>query len=61
MNIFPLPFLLLFSALFPAKKEDNLPLNHIQVIGSHNSYKQAIDPKLFAVLQKSDSVGYEQD
>ena len=57
MNIFLPPFLLLFSALFPAKKEDNLPLNHIQVIGSHNSYKQAIDPKLFAVLQKSDSVG----
>ncbi|MDF7815056.1 phosphatidylinositol-specific phospholipase C1-like protein [Hymenobacter sp. YC55] len=31
-------------------------LNQIQVIGSHNSYKQAIDPKLFAVLQKNDSV-----
>ncbi|TPG66374.1 phosphatidylinositol-specific phospholipase C1-like protein [Hymenobacter nivis] len=30
-------------------------LNQIQVIGSHNSYKQAIDPKLFRVLQKSDS------
>lgn len=32
-------------------------LNQIQVIGSHNSYKQAIDPKLFAVLQKADSAG----
>jgi len=32
-----------------------LRLNQIQVIGSHNSYKQAIDPKLFKVLQKTDS------
>ncbi len=32
-------------------------LNQIQVIGSHNSYKKAIDPKLFAVLQKADSAG----
>ncbi|QKG55924.1 hypothetical protein GKZ68_04285 [Hymenobacter sp. BRD128] len=32
-----------------------LRLNQIQVIGSHNSYKQAIDPKLFKVLQKADS------
>ena len=30
-------------------------LNQIQVIGSHNSYKQAIDPKLFKTLQKFDS------
>ena len=32
-------------------------LNQIQVIGSHNSYKQAIDPKLFKMLQKVDSAG----
>jgi len=31
-------------------------LNQIQVIGSHNSYKQAIAPQLFAMLQKADSV-----
>lgn len=31
-------------------------MNQVQVIGSHNSYKQAIDPKLFKVLQKADSV-----
>lgn len=30
-------------------------LNQIQVIGSHNSYKQAIDPRLFGMLQKADS------
>ena len=33
-----------------------LLLNQIQVIGSHNSYKQAIDPRLFKKLQKADSV-----
>lgn len=35
---------------------DNLPLNKIQVIGSHNSYKQAIDPHLFKVFSQKDSV-----
>lgn len=35
---------------------DNVPINHIQVIGSHNSYKRAIDPKLFKILQRADSV-----
>ena len=34
---------------------DNLRLNEIQVIGSHNSYKQSIDPALFAYLGKRDS------
>ncbi len=34
----------------------NLPINQIQVIGSHNSYKQAIDPALFKVFQQMDSV-----
>ncbi|MGY4386051.1 hypothetical protein ACVWYN_003101 [Pedobacter sp. UYP24] len=36
--------------------EDNTPINKIQVIGSHNSYKQAIDPLLFNFFQKMDSV-----
>lgn len=31
-------------------------INRIQVIGSHNSYKKAIDPALFSVFQKRDSV-----
>ena len=35
---------------------DQLRINQIQVIGSHNSYKQAIDPALFKVFQKMDSV-----
>ena len=34
---------------------DNLPLNQFQIIGSHNSYKQAIDPPLRAVLQQTDA------
>jgi hypothetical protein len=36
---------------------DNVRINQIQVIGSHNSYKKAIDPKLFKMLQSKDSVG----
>jgi hypothetical protein len=35
---------------------DNTPINHVQLIGSHNSYKKAIDPKLFKMLQSRDSV-----
>ena len=47
----------LCAATAPAPKPTPEPLmNQIQVIGSHNSYKQAIDPKLFALLQKTDSV-----
>ncbi|PAW92384.1 hypothetical protein CKK33_02290 [Mucilaginibacter sp. MD40] len=53
-------FGLLLIALLPAAKltgpGDNVPMNHVQVIGSHNSYKKAIDPKLFKLLQKNDSV-----
>jgi len=37
------------------KALDNLPLNHIQVIGSHNSYKQAIDPPLWQMLKKTNA------
>ncbi|GGG98482.1 phosphatidylinositol-specific phospholipase C1-like protein [Pedobacter zeae] len=36
-----------------AKKED-LPINQIQVIGSHNSYKQAINPELLNVIRLKD-------
>ena len=50
-----LPLLSSLFSLLATKLPDALPINHLQVIGSHNSYKQAIDPKLFAVLQKADS------
>jgi len=31
---------------------DDLPVNRVQVIGSHNSYKRAIDSALFALLKE---------
>jgi hypothetical protein len=31
----------------------NLRMNDIVAVGTHNSYKQAIDPKIFALVQKS--------
>lgn len=34
---------------------DDLPMNKIQLIGSHNSYKQAIDPHLIGFLRQYDS------
>ena len=37
---------LLLSACSPSNQNDNLPINQYQVIGSHNSYKQAIEPAL---------------
>jgi hypothetical protein len=36
---------------------DDLPMNKIQVIGSHNSYKKAIDPALFKLIKSRDSAG----
>jgi hypothetical protein len=35
--------------------DDQLRLDQIQLIGSHNSYKQAIDPPLLALLRQTDS------
>ncbi|WP_158826632.1 phosphatidylinositol-specific phospholipase C1-like protein [Mucilaginibacter lacusdianchii] len=48
--------LLAVGAILTLKSNDpdNLPINKIQVIGSHNSYKKAIDPALFKVFQKQD-------
>ena len=51
----------LISAETPA---DGFRMNQIQVLGSHNSYKQAIDPSLLELLRKDDpgryvSVEYE--
>ncbi|WP_375418180.1 phosphatidylinositol-specific phospholipase C1-like protein [uncultured Hymenobacter sp.] len=47
---------LLLAAALAFRPQKEPQLNQIQVIGSHNSYKQAIDPKLFRVLQKADSL-----
>jgi len=51
---------LLFYILLLAagcNNKDNVRINRIQVIGSHNSYKEAIDTSLFKLLQKEDAVG----
>jgi hypothetical protein len=31
---------------------DDLPINKVQIIGSHNSYKRAIDTALFSLLRQ---------
>lgn len=36
-------------------QEDNMKLNELQVIGSHNSYKTAIEPALYKMIQQKDS------
>jgi len=43
-------------ALQAHAQNDNLKLNKIQVIGSHNSYKRAIEPALYKVLEAKDSL-----
>lgn len=55
--------LLLLTALalasFIVPDLDKLRINQVQVIGSHNSYKQAIDPPLLAMLTRTDSVRFK--
>jgi len=51
----------LFALLLFGICEDSfsqLRLNHIQVIGSHNSYKEAIEPSLFKALTEQDSTRF---
>lgn len=47
--------LLVFPLMVP-KDGDEVPINKIQVIGSHNSYKKAIDYHLFERFKQNDSV-----
>lgn len=56
------PILTTFTCLFTIAgslalraQDDKLKLNQLQVIGSHNSYKIAIEPALFELLQRKDS------
>ena len=44
-----------FFIFFSIANPDKLPINKIQVIGSHNSYKQRIDPVLFQRMRMLDS------
>lgn len=48
-------FSILISAQIP---EGNLKINQIQVIGSHNSYRKAIEPKIYEFLSKKDSLHF---
>lgn len=49
--------LMLGAAAFAFPGEDKLPLNKVQRIGSHNSYKIAIDPKVMAVIRQHNRDG----
>ena len=50
-------FVVLFFGIC-ADSYSQLRLNHIQVIGSHNSYKEAIEPSLFQALSEQDSTRF---
>ncbi|MBX2877462.1 MAG: phosphatidylinositol-specific phospholipase C1-like protein [Saprospiraceae bacterium] len=50
----------LLSALKPScQAQGDMNLNHIQIIGSHNSYKQAIEQPLMDLMkiQRPDVIG----
>lgn len=49
------------SALFSAQLPDELKINQIQVIGSHNSYKKAFDPQVYSYLSQKDGNNKLQD
>src|SRR5690606_29621533 len=52
----PILFGMLAAPLFSAIAQDNnTPINKIQVIGSHNSYKIAIESNLLEALAKLDT------
>ncbi|APY10554.1 hypothetical protein BWZ22_04555 [Seonamhaeicola sp. S2-3] len=48
-------YLVFFVSMYINAQQDALKINQIQVIGSHNSYKKAIAPKLFEYLIEKDS------
>ena len=57
-RFFHLMIMLSFASLLIGCKSENksqLHLNDIQIVGSHNSYKKAIDPGLMQVLYREDS------
>ena len=57
MKFYKFFFLLLIVCFNINAQHDALRINQLQVIGSHNSYKKAIDPNLFDYLTKKDSSG----
>ena len=52
--LLPMIFVLLNFGCSPQNTTD-LRLNDIQIVGSHNSYKKAIDPELMEILYLEDS------
>src|SRR5215471_16391384 len=46
------------SLLLAQSPADRFRMNQIQVLGSHNSYKKAIDPELFKLLMKTNPQAY---
>ncbi|MFL9842793.1 phosphatidylinositol-specific phospholipase C1-like protein [Flavobacterium rhizosphaerae] len=58
MKQFILAFAFIFCGLATCRaqiQDDNLKINKIQVIGSHNSYRYAIEPALFKAIQAEDT------
>lgn len=53
MKIITFFLFILLTSFYYSDKFDRLRLNEIQVIGSHNSYKQSINPALFSYLSKT--------
>jgi hypothetical protein len=51
--LLPAVMLCIAAAGVPDPTSDHARMNQIQVLGSHNSYKQAIDPSLLSLLKKS--------
>lgn len=49
-----------FNQLFWSQSQnlDDLKINEIQVIGSHNSYKKAILPEVYSYLSKKDTLNF---
>lgn len=49
-NFLSILLIVALPALTTTVTPDNTPINKIQVIGSHNSYKKAIDPALYKIM-----------
>src|SRR5262245_408738 len=58
MNIRVAILTIVVAALWAQNPADRFRVNQIQVLGSHNSYKKAIDPELFRMLRKANPKAY---
>jgi len=53
-----IPTVIAATLLWAQSSTDRFRINQIQVLGSHNSYKKAIDPALFKLLMKTNPEAY---